>query len=489
MNPVVSRCHGGVSLKKMTYATRNTFLLVCSALAVAANAQFQVAWARHIDGNLHTVDRPAECVVDGMGNVFVAGTIDVAPQNGGSDIVVAKYSPNGKLLWKTVYDGPAHGQDDAFDLALSPDGSLYAVGRAATPTTSSDYVTIKLDSSTGAVSWTRLYDGPAGSIDQALGVATDAQGNVFVTGEVWADHIPYSNGDYCTLKYLPNGTLAWSKTYNGPANFIAISDQPKAIVVDGNGDVIVTGDSPFSDNADDIVTVKYRSSDGAELWTSRYSTLPSSENALSIAVGPGNDVIVGGNTQTNGLRVTLMRLDSATGATVWQVDDAFPHGGRLKNRSSMAVSRTGEVAISVTYDPDLDNSNLNYNIQTSKYRFIDGFREWSVSTGTSAKYDGQGATSVAFDTKGDVWVGGDELVVPKNVMTVWRFSGLSGSLLGKWAYDGPKQPDSTLRIRATRQGDLIALGLTGVDVGTGDSDIQTVKFSSKVPKVAEPTGR
>ncbi|MBS1715918.1 MAG: PQQ-binding-like beta-propeller repeat protein [Armatimonadetes bacterium] len=464
-------------------------LLTLCALPHLTSAQYSLAWIRQFDGPDKLVDRPAEAIVDAYGNVYVGGTVDEASPSGSNDFAVLKYSPSGRLLWSTLYDGPSHGQDDCFDLALSPDGSLYAVGRTATLTSSTDYVTLKLDAATGAIVWTRLFDGPAGSIDQAMAVATDAQGNVFVTGEVWADHVPFSNGDYCTLKYLPDGTLAWSRTYNGPANFIAISDQPRAIVVDSHGDVVVTGDSPFSDNADDMLTVKYRSSDGAELWTARYSALPSSENAVSLAIGPDDDVLVGGNTQTNGLRVTLMRLKSTTGATLWQVDDAFPHGGRLANRSSMAVSPTGDLAISVTYDPDLDNSNLNYNIQTSKYRYADGFREWSVSTGTSATFDGQAATSVAFDREGDVWVGGGELVVPKNLASAWRFSGLNGELLWQGVADGPRQPDKVIRLRTTRQGDVILVGTTGVDVGTGDSDVQTLKFSRKLPRPVSPSGR
>ncbi|NMC59849.1 MAG: hypothetical protein GYA51_10785, partial [Candidatus Methanofastidiosa archaeon] len=54
--------------------------------------------------------------------------------------------------------------------------------------------TIKYDSSGNQI-WAKTYD--SGRDDYGLGVATDSQNNVIVTGEVYNG----TNWDYCTIKY------------------------------------------------------------------------------------------------------------------------------------------------------------------------------------------------------------------------------------------------------------------------------------------------
>ena len=90
----------------------------------------------------------------------------------------------------------------------------------------------------------------------------DDSGNVYVTGN--------SNGsgtydDYATIKYLPNGDTAWVRRYDGPD---ASADCAYALVVDGSGNVYVTGNSHNTIDKD-FATVKYLS-DGDTAWIRRY---------------------------------------------------------------------------------------------------------------------------------------------------------------------------------------------------------------------------
>lgn len=463
------------------FKSRAPLVIAAIGLTLTANAQLSLAWARQFNGNLNTVDSLAEMKVDSVGNTYVAGTENFNLDGSGADIVLIKYSPAGRQLWKQTFDGSAHSSDVAFDLAISTDGFAYVVGRTNTVTQSSNYITIKYRMDNGAKVWQREFDGPLSSIDQAMGVDTDNLGNVFVMGEVWADHVPYSNGDYCTLKYDSDGNLAWIQQYNGPSTFMGAHDQPQTIVVDHAGDVIVSGNSNDVNNNARIATIKYSGATGSQLWLLRTEGMNLSGYQVALQIGSDNDVVVGGTTQDTGLQVFILRLDSLTGGPVWLRKDSFPHGGRLANRACMAIDNTDSIAISVTYDPDTDNSNLNYNIQTTKYNYTDGSQFWSVSYGTTARYDGQSADSVAMDAQGNVIVGGSDLFVPHNVAAVWKFDCADGHLVWKGSYDGPKQPDAVWRVRADVHGDIIAGGITGVDVGTGDSDVQVIKFSIKIP--------
>jgi len=88
-------------------------------------------------------------------------------------------------------------------------------------------------------------------------MAVDGSGNVVVTGSSNNG----TNDDYYTAKYAAaDGALLWEKRYNGPVNG---TDDAFAIAVDGNGNVVVTGESIGSTNGVnfnwDFYTAKYLS--------------------------------------------------------------------------------------------------------------------------------------------------------------------------------------------------------------------------------------
>lgn len=83
--------------------------------------------------------------------------------------------------------------------------------------------------------WVARYDGPSHSIDEVKAMAIDAQGNVYVTGSSIDDA---QEENYLTIKYDSNGTVQWVASYNGPGDRY---DIPQAIAVDSQGNVYVTG--------------------------------------------------------------------------------------------------------------------------------------------------------------------------------------------------------------------------------------------------------
>lgn|SRR5574341_600249 len=77
--------------------------------------------------------------------------------------------------------------------------------------------------------WVRRYNGPANSSDQAVALAVDDSGNVYVTG-FSNDTVTIS--DYATIKYSPSGDTLWVRRYNGPGNG---EDAAYALAVDNAG--------------------------------------------------------------------------------------------------------------------------------------------------------------------------------------------------------------------------------------------------------------
>nr|MBA3971615.1 SBBP repeat-containing protein [Bacteroidota bacterium] len=104
------------------------------------------------------------------------------------------------------------------------------------------------------IQWQTRYTSAGSNVDRAEDLVMDASGNVYVTGLGLGAS---GNFDYVTIKYDPAGAQVWKSEYNGPGNSL---DEAHAIVVDGAGNVYVTGWSfGGAGTGYDYATVKYNS--------------------------------------------------------------------------------------------------------------------------------------------------------------------------------------------------------------------------------------
>ncbi len=104
--------------------------------------------------------------------------------------------------------------------------------------------------------WATRYNGTGNNNDEALSIAIDNTGNVYVTGYTTVEAL---NENYATVKYNSQGVPQWSQVYNGPSTGTSYDDA-YAIAVDPLGDVYVTGFSRGNGSGYDIATIKYNSS-------------------------------------------------------------------------------------------------------------------------------------------------------------------------------------------------------------------------------------
>jgi len=237
----------------------------CDFITIKYSPAGDTLWVRTYNGPSNGDEYVLAMAVDANGNVYVTGD-----SWGGvtlHDYATIKYAPNGDSLWVRRYNGPGNGEDVAYALAVDDSGNVYVTGYSEGSGTSYDYTTIKY-SPNGDTLWVRRYNGPGNSDDAAGELAVDDSGNVYVTGYSYSG--AYS--DYATIKYSSLGDTLWVRRYNGPGNSI---DRASDLVVDGSGNLYVTGSSDGSGTFKDYATVKY-SSAGDTLWVRRYN-------------GPGND--------------------------------------------------------------------------------------------------------------------------------------------------------------------------------------------------------
>jgi hypothetical protein len=86
-------------------------------------------------------DGALSLAVDGGGNVFVAGSS--AGTGGIPDFVTIAYSSAGVPLWTNRYDGPAGGEDGINAVVLDGSGNVFVAGKSAGSGTGFDYAIIK----------------------------------------------------------------------------------------------------------------------------------------------------------------------------------------------------------------------------------------------------------------------------------------------------------------------------------------------------------
>ena len=248
------------------------------------------AWVRTYDGPGNEGDEASAIAVDDSGNVYVTGEgIGCLLQ---WDCLTIKYNPEGATALQAIYEGLANYYDGAYAIAVDGSGNVCITGCTYDFGGECDCFTIRY--SLDGDSWVRIYNGPGNGSDYALAVAVDDSGNVYVAGTSTGSG---TNRDYLIIKYLPNGDIAWLRTYNGPGNG---SDEAHAIYVDDSGNVYVTGESEGSGTSLDYATIKYHP-DGDTAWVRRYNGSANSyDNARAIAVDGSGNVYVTGNSKGSG---------------------------------------------------------------------------------------------------------------------------------------------------------------------------------------------
>jgi hypothetical protein len=207
----------------------------------------------------NTADEQAKGVgVDSAGNAYIAGTSSISGTDTG---FVSKYSPTGKKLF-TTYIGNGKCTTDVFAIAVDAAGNSYLTGLtepfdASTGTcVGSDHVLatkVTPDGTTGP--GTNGYNTyfPGGG-DQGNGIAVDAAGNAYITGqESSTSMFPITQGAFMThtssfigfvSKIDPTATYFVYSTFLGGT---ATGDTCNAIAVDKYGNAYITGYTVSSD--------------------------------------------------------------------------------------------------------------------------------------------------------------------------------------------------------------------------------------------------
>jgi len=253
-----------------------------------------VLWTRQIDGGPDSIaDSAVGVAVDHQGGVMVTGTSKGSANLFIPDVVTAKYSPEGELLWTQRFDGPAHSWDYPWrrGIAATSDGGCVVVGVTEDAVNANPLVLQY--GPDGSLHW--LYDKGGSGSGSARAVVLDPVGNIYVAGTTWTS----KNGfDVLALKLRPNGIRDWQLRWDGGEGR---GDGGHAIALDAHGRVLVAAHSyhwpppPGLWTENDVTTLVLDAQRGKVLASAFFDgPLHKHDTPLAIAADPGGGFFVGG---------------------------------------------------------------------------------------------------------------------------------------------------------------------------------------------------
>jgi len=313
--------------------------------------------------------------------------------------------------------------------------------------------------------WVELYQGPYGKA-----MVVDGSGDVYVTGWGWGL-------GYNTIKYNSSGAQQWVKQYHGIDNG---NDFAFSIAADNSGNVYVTGWSQGGGNATDIVTVKYDPS-GDSVWVQRYrgpgvsSAVPGFEPYVKlIAVDNSGNVYVTGTSyggSTTGYDYATIKY-SSTGVQQWVQRYNNSGANGLDYATSIGLDDSGNVVVSGFSDADAAGTIEDFC--TIKYS-PSGVQQWLAryNTGGHERVNGMVVEHLTGNVYATGWNG------PSNI------NGAGGYITVKYDRNGNQKWFQTYTGSTYDEASCVTLDASynvyvsgGLVTGSTASDYLTIKYDS-----------
>ncbi len=416
-------------------------------------------------GTYFGADGTDECIgqgitTDAAGNVLITGVTtsrsDIASPGafqanyggGGEDAFITKFSSNGNRLWSTYSGGDA--SDNGTGIVTDISGNVYVTGYTYSTSgiSSSGAFQRSLDgtvdaflakfTSSGIRIWSTYFGGSG--YDEGYGIALDAKGNVYITGETGSNNGIAISGAYQTTygggtfdaflaKFSSNGRLSWATYYGGSgadiAHGVSTDDSGNAYIAgfttSGNG-IASSGAwlTKFSNNSSAFLA-KFDSS-GSISWATYYGET-GNEGATGVSLdASGNAYITGSTAGDSGIATSGAYQTSNAGAIDVFIAKFSPSGIRLwgtffggKNADfsyGIASNNLGDIFITGYTYSNTDIASQGAYLSTmdgAATVFIaqfssSGSRIWSTYYGGNATEFGG---SIAADAFGAIFITGE----------------------------------------------------------------------------------
>lgn len=379
-------------------------LYACGNGVLEGAEQCDEGLANADDAACTTACKPARC---GDGLTW-AGVEDCDDANGvDGDGCNIDCVSSGKELWTVIEDWSFGEGDVANGVATDRNGNVYVTGTTGSP--GEEMLWVAKYSPDGEPQWFRDVPGA-----RALGnaITVDEFSQPIVVGTVW---IPASGTDIFVRKYSTDGDSLWTRRYDSGRQS---PDAGYGVATDPSGNIYVCGEGEDEFTGQEVFVRKY-DPDGWSQWTQIHDEEGADDGCRGIAVGNDGTVAVAGYVEAGGSAEIWVRKYDTQGTDLWTVF----HGGEAH-----AIDRGMSVAVA----EDMDIVVAGYDVVDGEGADVwvrrldaDGVEKWTRKyTGPSHGSDeGRG---VDFTMDGAVVIGG---------ATWQQFQGFDG-LVRKYSPEG-----------------------------------------------------
>ncbi len=429
----------------------------------------QEAWVKRVAYFQDLPDEATDIAVDSSGNVYVTGKVSAAGNDYNYGTI--KYDRHGNIVWGPIIEsGHQAGADEPAAIALD-DAYVYVTGKMIGPDGEYNFGTIKYNRHDGSKIWRRLENGDASISDpedpdtwpshnEAVAIAVDASGNVYVAGDSFSYARDWS---YMLIKYDSEGNRQWSALTDGPV--IQSDDRVHAMAIDATGNVYVTGVYREAQS----MTIKYNGNDGQVIWKKFYKHLIGGGQPLALALDQAGHVYVtGADDGGDDDGYITIKYDAANGNELKTSQYYGPnddHGAP----TALAVDGWGNIYVTGGIE---SNTNDGYDYLTIKYN-AELDEVWTRRYNSPANGWAM-ATDLALDAAGNVYVTGRS----SGQQGGWDYATIKYDPQGTevWAirYEGPGD-DIPIAIAVDKDGEVYVTGYSEKTPG-GDKDYLTIKY-------------
>ena len=310
-----------------------------------------VLWAKSAGG--FSGDYCYGLSTDISGNVYISGGFGSATITFGSttltnaginDIFIAKFDVAGNVLWAKSAGGTS--TENGRIVSTDASGNVYMTGHFYSPTISfgstiltnannlgnTQDIFITKYNAAGNVLWSKSIGGP--SSDSGICVSTDANGNVYITGQFYSPTITFGSttltntvnnyGDIFIAKYNSAGNVLWAKSVGG-----INEDFGWSVSTDASGNAYISGhfysptitfDSTILTNASltgngDFFIAKFDAS-GNVLWA-KSAGGSNKEYGYSVSADASGNVYVTGSFGSASITIDSIALSNLGSADIF----------------------------------------------------------------------------------------------------------------------------------------------------------------------------
>jgi len=347
------------------------------------------------------------------------------------------------------------------DMAVDANGNTYLSGYEVFP--GDEYyqthlVLLKINAA-GQTQWKKYFNNQKDSIDAAIALATDAAGNVYVTGkriDTFCNICTYNTklSDIITMKYDGAGNRIWLNRYHDSALILA---EPADIALSSNGTILITGN-------------ERRYVSGIGTYVSNLLIQKINRNGQTTLIKKMNNVVGNSGCFDNGDSLVIVGASDPENLYETQKPMALkftPNGGLIwsnvfnefgKNGRLYFVQCDAQNNIYTNGQTDTNAFFTNPRIITIKYN-INGQQQWFKKEADRTTTRGHSYGNFKIDAAGNSYVAG--YISKSGVDDDWVISKYNSAGVKSWTstFDGPLHgSDKPVGLAVNKSGGVYVAG-------------------------------